>query len=705
MNFFPDERASELRELFFDSAQELLQELNEAGLELETHPEDPEIVRRVRRVVHTLKGDSAACGFRELSTLAHEMEDALRPDILHATQGSVVEVIFTAADTFQAMLAAYRMNVVPPAGDELRDHIRRIAKDPQQQPSQPAPARAAARKFDWSEVQRERIADSLSRNVRVYNIALEIDAAMGMHGAAYQLVQNVLTNVGSVLAIYPVDAAAAEYASHIEAAIATDHSEEFVATKCRIPSVVSNIVLERISEAREPSQDLLEVLLQAEARASGVLPASQPSLAPPPAHCDAPARLADEPAESERSTGAARMATDRTLRVDADRIDTVLNLIGELIIGKSMLHRTIVEFDKHHAKDPLRSRFADALALQSRVLEELQRSVMKIRMVPVEQLFRRFPRLVRDIAKAREREVVLNVSGENTDLDKGILDALAEPLAHLVRNAVDHGIEAPAEREAAGKPRCGAVQLNAYHQGNQMVIEVSDDGRGIDRQKLVDRAIERGVVSASEAAKFTEAETAHLIFEPGLSTADEVTEVSGRGVGMDVVATALERLKGTVEIESVPSLGTKFRLMVPLTLASIQALLFRIGGRPYAAPVANVLEITRVTGADIHHVDAHSVIRLRDQLLTLVCLDQPPATEAKKVFVVVIGAGDRKFGLVVDALMGEEELVIKALDDHLASSDIVTGASILGDGTVVLILNISAVAGRLGRMPALGAIA
>ena len=704
MNFFPDERASELRELFFESAQELLQELNDAGLELETRPEDPEIVRRVRRVVHTLKGDSAACGFRELGTLAHEMEDALRPDLLLGMQSSLVEVIFTAADTFQAMLAAYRLNVAPPAGDELRSHIRRIAKD-LKQPSQPVPPRAAARKFDWSEVQRERIAESLGRDVRVYNIALEIDPAMGMHSAAFQLIRNVLKNVGSILAIYPADAAAAEGATHIEAAVATIHSEELLVTKCKIPSVVSRVVLERISEAQEPSQDLLEVLLQAEARASGALPAPHRAAASGAGDRDAAAKPADEPAESERSAAAARMTADRTLRVDADRIDTVLNLIGELIIGKSMLHRTIIEFDKHHAKDPLRSRFADALALQSRVLEELQRSVMKIRMVPVEQLFRRFPRLVRDVAKSCEREVALNVSGENTDLDKGILDALADPLAHLVRNAVGHGIETPAEREAAGKPRCGSIQLSAYHQGNQMVIEVFDDGRGIDRQKLVQRAIERGVVSSSEAAKFTEAEAARLIFEPGLSTADQVTEVSGRGVGMDVVATALERLKGTVEIESSPSLGTKFRLMVPLTLASIQALLFRIGGRLYAAPVANVLEITRVTGADLHHVDNHSVIRLRDQLLALVCLDQLPSAEAKKVFVVVIGAGDRKFGLVVDALMGEEELVIKTLDDHLACSDIVTGASILGDGTVVLILNISAVAGRLGRTPALGAIA
>lgn len=700
MNFFPDERAAELRELFFETALELLQDLNEAGLALEAHPEDAEIIRRVRRVVHTLKGDSAACGFRELSALAHEMEDALRPDLLHGAHNPIAEVIFTAADTFQAMLAAYQKNLTPPSGEELREHIRRIALNPKQSQPAPAPVREPARKFDWSEVQRERIADSLSRNEPVYNIALQIDPAMGMHAAAFQLVHNVLRNVGTVLAIYPVDAAAAEYASHIEAAIASDHSPELLAVKCKIPSVVSSVTLARISEAQEPSQDLLEVLLQAEARASGAASAA------PASHTDTAARLVEEPAERDKAA-VARLAADRTLRVDADRIDTVLNLIGELIIGKSMLHRTILEFDKHHAKDPLRTRFADALALQSRVLEELQRSVMKIRMVPVEQLFRRFPRLVRDIAKSCQREVALSISGENTDLDKGILDALAEPLAHLVRNAVDHGIESPTERESAGKQRCGTVQLNAYHQGNQMVIEVSDDGRGIDRQKLIQRAIERGTISASEAAKLSDAEAVRLIFEPGLSTSDQITEVSGRGVGMDVVATALERLKGSVEIDSSTAVGTKFRLMVPLTLASIQALLFRIGGRLYAAPVANVLEITRVTGADIHRVDDHSVIRLRDQLLALLYLDQPnsDSTAAKKVFVVVIGAGERKFGLVVDALMGEEELVIKALDDRLSASDIVTGASILGDGTVVLILNISALAGRLGRMPALGAIA
>lgn len=239
-----------------------------------------------------------------------------------------------------------------------------------------------------------------------------------------------------------------------------------------------------------------------------------------------------------------------------------------------------------------------------------------------------------------------------------------------------------------------------------MVIEVSDDGRGIDVQKVLRRAIDAGAISAVDAEKLSNAEAMRLIFLPGLSTADEVTETSGRGVGMDVVASAVERLKGTVEIESTPGAGTKFRLMVPLTLASIQALLFRIGGKLYAAPLSNVIEIARVSDSDLHHVDNRVVLRLRDQLLTVISLQTPgPRAAAKKLFVIVIGAGERRFGLIVDSLVGEEELVIKTLDDPLAASDIVSGASILGDGTVVLILNIVAVANQIGRAPALGAIA
>jgi two-component system, chemotaxis family, sensor kinase CheA len=385
----------------------------------------------------------------------------------------------------------------------------------------------------------------------------------------------------------------------------------------------------------------------------------------------------------------------------------VLNLVGEMIIGKSMLTQTISEFDRKFAKDPLHSKFADALAFQARVLNDLQKSVMKIRMVPVEQLFRRFPRMVRDVAKLCDKDVHLIVSGQDTDLDKSILDSLAEPMAHLVRNAIGHGIEPAAVRVAAGKPAHGTVKLVAYHQGNEIVIEVADDGCGIDRDKVVSKAIERGIISSDEAPRLTETDALNLIFHPGFSTVDQVTSVSGRGVGMDVVKNVLDRLKGSVRIDTKVGAGTRFFLKVPLTLAIIKALMFRAADKLYAVPLNSVVEITRAAESEVHLLDQREVIRLREEVLPLIRLNPLTnlKTEKTKLFIVVITLADRKFGLVVDRLVGEEELVIKALDDHLVATELVSGASILGDGTVVLILNIQAVVARLGRLRSLEASA
>ena len=411
---------------------------------------------------------------------------------------------------------------------------------------------------------------------------------------------------------------------------------------------------------------------------------------------------------------AAATVAESTLRVDAARIDAVMNLVGELIIGKSMLHRSLAELDQRHARDPVRAKLSDALAFQSRVLDELHKCVLKIRMVPVEQLFRRFPRLVRDVAKQCGKDVALELSGQNTDLDKGILDALAEPLMHIVRNAVDHGVEDAEERIAANKPARGTVYLNAYHQGTQVVIEVRDDGRGVDLTQIRRLAVEKGIVRAEEIQRLSDSDAMNLIFEPGFSTAAEITEVSGRGVGMDVVRTVLDNLKGTVHVSSVKGRGTTIQLRVPLTLASIQTLLFRVAGRLFAVPLSSVVEITRITDGEIHRVDQREVLRLREQILTLVRLNSLSQIHAvaaqdgqkkKRSFVIVIGAAEKRFGLVVDSLVGEEELVIKALPGEIISSDLVSGASILGDGTVVLILNVPAVLSRLSRATPLGAIA
>ena len=697
MNFLPDDRASELRDLFFESAAEILQAMNEAGLALEEHPADKEHLRSVRRAVHTLKGDSAACGFRELSELAHELEDVLTPELVKQNAGLIPEVVLTAADTFHEMLAAYRNRLQPPVGGALRDHINRLLHK-----TAAAPEKSSSEaKFDWTEYQRLMIAEAFRRGESVYNVAFHLDSESLLPAAAFELVRKALESAGKILVLHPESVAQAASTRLIEAAISSAKSADWIREHCFVPSVVARISVLKIPVPQAAPRDLLEILIESEAAAvSAGVAAGAP---------DSALDHHDESRDGAAPSGLAHAAAENTLRVDAERIDTVMNLVGELIIGKSMLQRTIMEFERIHAKDPLRGKFADALSFQARVLGELQKSVMKIRMVPVEQLFRRFPRVVRDVAKLRNKDIGLEIAGQNTDLDKSILDALAEPLAHIVRNAADHGIETAAERQAARKPARGTVRLDAYHEADHVVIEISDDGRGLDRKKILRRAIENGILRTEDTGLLNDSDIMNLIFAPGLSTADEITEISGRGVGLDVVKAAVDNLKGSIELESELGRGTTFRLMVPLTLASIQSLLFRVSGKLYAVPLASVVEITRITEGEIHRVDDHEVFQLRDQVLTLVRLErlesQPQRALGKRVFVIVIASGTRKFGLAVDSLMGEEELVIKALEDRLVTSPLVSGASILGDGTVVLILNVLAVISYLSRIQPVGAIA
>ena len=703
MTFSPDDRASELRDLFFESAEEILQAMNDAGLALEERPSDKESLRSVRRAVHTLKGDSAACGYRELSELAHELEDVLTPDLVKEHAGLIAEVVLTAADTFRDMLAAYRSNLQPPDGGALREYVQRLLHKPATA-RRDKPLEETAATFNWTEYERLLIAESFRRGETVYQVAMHLAGEAILPAAAYELAKKALERAGKILALRPEDSAEVVSGGLLEAALASSKPADWIRKRCQVPSVVAQISVNRVPLMQTGPRDVLDILVESEAAAVSA------SVAGGIADSDDREMEDEDDAQSSGApTGLAHAVAENTLRVDAGRIDTVMNLVGELIIGKSMLQRTIAEFERRFAKDALRGKFLDALAFQSRILNELQKSVMKIRMVPVEQLFRRFPRIVRDVAKQRNKEIALEIAGQNTDLDKSILDALAEPLAHLIRNAADHGIESASERAAAGKPVNGTVRLDAYHEGDQVVIEVSDNGRGIDREKVIRRAIERGLMSATETSRMNEAEINHLIFTPGFSTAENVTEISGRGVGLDVVKSALDNLKGSIEIETEAGKGTTFRLIVPLTLASIQALLFHVAGRLYAVPIASVVEITRISEEEIHRVDDHEVFQLRQQVLTLVRLERlenlQAAERSKRVFVVVIGAGSRRFGLAVDKLMGEEELVIKALEDQLVTSPLVSGASILGDGTIVLILNIPAVVSHLARIPAVGATA
>lgn len=682
MTFFSDDRAAELRELFFESATELIQSLNEDGLRLEKRPGDEEIARQVRRTVHTLKGDSAACGFQELSSLAHVLEDALTPELAQKHGGALAELVLNAADSFQQMLGAYRQGAQAPDGAALRYQINELVAATSAAPAaRVASARAEA--FQWSEYQRLILADALKRGLKVWQVAADVDANCMVPAAAQQMVRAALEELGTLLVIVPEQASPTDKLARIEAAVATGYDASTIEQKCKVPAVISEVRVVRAAAPSAEEQDLLGI--------EGTQTEEAAPVAAP-----------------EKQKDSSSAALQETLRVDAEKIDSVLNLVGELVIGKSMLTQTLADFDKRFPKDPMRGKMADALAFQARVLNDLQKQVMKIRMVPVEHLFRRFPRLVRDVAKTCDKAVELAVSGEDTDLDKGILDMLAEPLAHLVRNAIGHGIETPDERLAAGKAAHGTIRLDAYHQGNHVIIEVSDDGRGIDRDKVVKKALAQGLVSREDAERLTDSEALDLIFIPGFSTAEEVTSVSGRGVGMDVVKTVLERLKGGVTVESRLGEGARFLLKVPLTLAIIKALMFRVNEKLYAIPLSSVVEITRAQQAEVHVVERREAVRLRAEVLPLVRLSamlEGRRSEAQKLFIVVVQQGDRKYGLAVDRLVGEEELVIKALDDHLVATELVSGASILGDGTVVLILNLHAIVTRAGKVRALEASA
>ena len=677
----PEDRMAELRTLFFETASELVQTLNEQAMLLEKSPGDAEIVRGLRRTIHTLKGDSAACGFRELSELAHEFEDVLTLENPAATP-LVPDVALRAADVFTALLEAYRRKKKVPDVAQLRAEIARLAHTEAATTVEKKRGKRAIAVAHWSEYEEMTIAQAVREGKHVYHVRIQLDPQCAMPIAARQMIKVALSGLGEVLAVYPGDDVVV---SRVEIALASEKSAEQIRTRCKIPTV---------------AQSARVTLLQGKAAAGTKVAASSSESGlenPAGMYGKAPAGAATE----EVPAPIVAPVSDNTLRVDTEKIDNVLNLVGELILAKSMWQQMLNEFGRRFPNDELGGRFSDVMAFQSRALNDLQRSVMKIRMVPVEQLFRRFPRVVRDVARQCGKEIELVVRGGDTDLDKRILDSLAEPLTHLVRNAIGHGIEPGEERVRAGKAAQGVLRLNAYHQGNQVVIEVSDDGHGIEVAKVRQRALSQGLLSIEEAEALTDAQTLDMIFRPGFSTAAEITELSGRGVGLDVVQSVIERLKGTVQIETEPGRGTTFRLRLPLTLAIIKALLFGVENRLYAIALNSVAEITRAIEDDVHQVEDYEVLQRRNQVLPLLRLGAPPVSGSesgqRKVFVLVTSSGDRKFGLIVDTLVGEEELVIKALDDQSISTDLVSGASILGDGRVVLILNLLALVERFTK--------
>ncbi len=390
-----------------------------------------------------------------------------------------------------------------------------------------------------------------------------------------------------------------------------------------------------------------------------------------------------------------KKAADSTIRVDVERLDSLMNIMGELVLGRNALVQLAGRINKSFEGETLIDELNHVTSQMNFVTSELQMAVMKMRMLPVGKVFNKFPRVVRDLARALEKDVELRIVGEETELDKSVIEEIGDPLVHLIRNAVDHGIELPAARDAAGKPRCGRVDLIASQEGSNIVIKVADDGAGLDVQRLRDKAIERNLGSPEEIARMTDREVFNFIFHAGFSTAKKVTDVSGRGVGMDVVRTNIEKLKGIIDIESEKGRGTAIIIKLPLTLAIVQGLLVETGTDLYILPLASVLETVKISSADIHSINSREVIRLRDTVLPIIDLRRMffPRSQHEKMreleqsYVVVLSLAEKRLGIVVDRLIGQEEVVIKSLGEFLGTTPGIAGATILGDGRVRLIVD------------------
>ena len=639
---------TEFIQYFRDETEELLQQIDSDLLRLEEFIDsgraDSETVNSLFRALHTIKGSAGMLQFTEVQTLGHKLEnlcDLLRKDRMPLSEGAV-DILFSGRDFLTDLIANAIDGTEAPGG--VGQYLERL--------------------------------DSF---VAVYEQTSSL--IEGKSGEEMSFDDGAAeAEAGSVTDIEAFEAEVERLLAQKRAA------EEAVYVPGAQPAAAPLPQEEELAEAA-PAAALDDAAL-----APVVGETDVPAAAAQPA-ASSPAAKGDKPAGAKRSA-------HQTIRVDIDRLDLLLNLVGELVINRtrisdiaSTLDRSMKETHLNGAHDliaPLAKDLADSSALLARTTNEIQESIMKVRMVPIGQVFDRFPRLVRDIAKARGKEVQLKISGAETDLDKTIVDEVGEPLMHLLRNCVDHGLEDPQTREKRGKPRAGTISLNAYHEGNQIIIEVADDGAGIDLQKVRERGIKQGLISADDRP--TDREIIELIFTPGFSTAETISDVSGRGVGMDVVKKNILRLKGVFDVDTEPGVGTTFTMKLPLTLAIIQALLVRVAEELYAIPLDSVIESQRVEMKDVRTVHGNEVITLRGQVVPLVRVadffELNAPRDPDKVMIVIVGLQGRQVGLVVDSFQGEQEIVIKPLSDVIGRIPGISGATILGNGSISLIIDV-----------------
>ena len=691
---------SQYLEIFIDETSEHIQSLSDNIMALESEPDNKDVVNEIFRAAHSLKGMAGTMGFKRMQHMTHDMENVfqeVRNDTIKV-DSDMIDLLFQCLDAIEGYLAIIKETSDEGTNDNeviiqklngflktAEDAVAAKEEAPTEESASESAPVAGTKKFlelDLEEKDKKKLRDAYEAGQKIYGMTVYIRKDCLLKAARAFLVFKAVEEFAEILVYAPSsqDIEDEKFEYDFSIFITTDEMLDKVVAAAKSVSEIEDVAADEITEAfvEESASDIVTLEEETEAApvatpvAAPVKPASGNSAA-------APKKQAGKP------------VTGRTVRVDIEKLDALMNQVSELIIAKNSL----VSLSANNGVGMQNQPFQEQIEYLERITTGLHESVMKVRMVPIESVVNKFPRMIRDLSRSLNKKMELFMTGEETELDRTVVDQIGDPLQHLLRNSADHGLESAELRKERGKPETGTITLKAFQEGNNVIIEVGDDGNGIDTEAVKMKAIERGIVTAEQAENLSQKEIIDFLFMPSFSMAKQITDISGRGVGLDVVKSNIEALGGDVEVKSVYGEGSTFTVRLPLTLAIIQALMVIIGDEKYAISLGSIVSIEDIPITDIKYVEAREVINMRGTVIPIIRLNQlldidPPEEELESLTIVIISKGDKQVGLVVDDLMGQQEIVIKSLGSFIDNSTkIISGATILGDGEVALILDVN----------------
>ena len=693
---------SQYLEIFIDESEEHLQTLSDCIMVLEKEPDNKDTINEVFRAAHSLKGMAGPMGFKRMQHLTHDMENVfqeVRSDRVKVTSG-MIDLLFKCLDALEGYLDNIKSTSDEGTEDneviikELNDFIAKADGEAEAENKEVSEVKEAApaatqeekegqEKIELTGEEKKAIREAESNGQHIYAMTVHIQKDCLLKAARAFLVFKAVEDFGQILVYRPSsqDIEDEKFEFDFSFFLASEEETDKIVAAAKAVSEIEKVDAEEI----HLEEYLKEAAAQEEQQAKEAATEQKeaPAEVPKAAEKKAPAAAAKKQTNAKPVTG-------RTVRVDIEKLDALMNQVSELIIAKNSL----VSISSNESGEYQNQSFHEQIEYLERITTNLHESVMKVRMVPIESVVNKFPRMIRDLSRKLGKKMELYMTGEDTELDRTVVDQIGDPLQHLLRNSADHGLEDNATRVERGKPEVGSIFLKAFQEGNNVIIEVGDDGNGIDVAAVRDKAVERGVITAEQAENMSQKEIINLLFLPSFSMAKKITDISGRGVGLDVVKSNIEALGGDVEVRTQLGEGTTFIVRLPLTLAIIQALMVEIRDEKYAIALGSISNIESIPVNEIKYVQAQEVIHLRGAVIPLIRLDQVLDMEEKQeepenLTVVIVKKGDSLAGLVVDNLIGQQEIVIKSLGKYITNNKIISGATILGDGEVALILDVN----------------